>query len=94
MVSVTPQIDLSGAVGRMVTSVMFGVAEIENEYRKDQIAGISVAKQAGVYKGRKKGITKGKPDRAQDLKKQGLSIEEISNAMAVSKRTVFRYLDI
>jgi DNA invertase Pin-like site-specific DNA recombinase len=94
VVSVTQQIDLSGAVGRMVASVMFGLAEIEMEYRKErQIAGISVAKQAGVYKGRKKGTTKGKPERAQDLKKQGLSIEEIANAMALSKRTVFRYLD-
>ncbi len=78
----------------MVASVMFGLAEIEMEYRRErQIAGISVAKQAGVYKGRKKGTTKGKPERAQGLKKQGLSIEEIANAMAVSKRTVFRYLD-
>jgi DNA invertase Pin-like site-specific DNA recombinase len=94
VVSITQQIDLSGAVGRMVASVMFGLAEIEMEYRRErQIAGISVAKQAGVYKGRKKGTTKGQPKRAQDLKKQGLSVEEIANAMDVSKRTVFRYLD-
>ena len=33
VVSVTQQIDLSGAVGRMVASVMFGLAEIELEYR-------------------------------------------------------------
>jgi DNA invertase Pin-like site-specific DNA recombinase len=73
VVSVTQQIDLSGAVGLMVASVMFGLAEIEMEYRRErQIAGISVAKQAGVYKGRKKGTTKGKPERAQGLKKTGV----------------------
>ena len=93
VVSVTQQIDLSGAVGRMVASVMFGLAEIELEYRKErQAAGIRVARKAGIYTGRLKGTTKGKPDRAKVLKKQGLNAEEIANAMGVSKRTVFRYL--
>ncbi len=93
VVSVTQQIDLSGAVGRMVASVMFGLAEIEMEYRRErQSAGINVAKKAGVYKGRQRGTTKGKPERAKNLKSQGLSVEEIANAMAVSRRTVFRYL--
>ena len=93
VVSVTQQIDLSGAVGRMVASVMFGLAEIEMEYRRErQSAGINVAKKAGVYKGRQMGTTKGKPERAKGLKSQGLSVEEIASAMAVSRRTVFRYL--
>jgi DNA invertase Pin-like site-specific DNA recombinase len=34
IVSVTQQIDLTGPVGRMVASVMFGLAEIELEYRQ------------------------------------------------------------
>jgi DNA invertase Pin-like site-specific DNA recombinase len=47
VVSVTQQIDLSGVVGRMVASVMFGLAEIELEYRRErQAAGIQVAKKA------------------------------------------------
>lgn len=95
VVSVTQQIDLSGAVGRMVASVMFGLAEIESEYRKErQAAGIRVAKKAGIYTGRQKGTTKGKPDRAGQLKNQGLTVEEIANAMGVSRRTVFRYLSV
>lgn len=93
VISVTQQIDLGGAVGRMVASVMFGLAEIELEYRKErQAAGIGVARKKGVYTGRRKGTTKGKPGRAKVLKNQGLTVAEIANAMAVSKRTVFRYL--
>lgn len=93
VVSVTQQIDLSGAVGRMVASVMFGLAEIELEYRQErQSAGIAVARRNGVYKGRKRGTTKAKPARATALRKRGLAVPEIANALNVSNRTVFRYL--
>ena len=93
VVSVTQQIDLSGPVGRMVASVMFGLAEIELEYRRErQEAGIAVAKRRGVYQGRQKGTTKAKPSRARQLRKQGFTISEIANALDVSERSVFRYL--
>jgi DNA invertase Pin-like site-specific DNA recombinase len=37
----------------MIASVMFGLAEIALEYhREQQVAGINVAKQRGVYQGR------------------------------------------
>jgi DNA invertase Pin-like site-specific DNA recombinase len=93
VVAVTQQIDLSGAVGRMVAAVMFGLAEIELDYRRErQAAGIAVAKRAGLYKGRQPGTTKANPARAWALSRQGLTVAEIANAMAVSQRTVFRYL--
>ena len=93
VVSVTQMIDLRGAVGRMVASVLFGVAEIELEYRRErQAAGIRVAQKRGVYRGRKKGTTKAAPARARKLRERGLAAEEIANAMGVSVRTVFRYL--
>ena len=93
VVVMTQQIDLGGAVGRMVASVLFGLAEIELEYRRErQAAGIAVAKRRGVYQGRQKGTTKGKPHRARQLRDQGLSVSEIAHALAVSDRTVFRYL--
>jgi DNA invertase Pin-like site-specific DNA recombinase len=66
VVSVTQQIDLNGAVGRMVASVMFGLAEIESEYRRErQAAGIHVARKNGLYKGRQKGTTKAEPQPAR-----------------------------
>ena len=93
VVVVTQQIDLGGAVGRMVASVLFGLAEIELEYRRErQAAGIAVAKRRGVYRGRRKGTTKRKPDRARQLRDRGLSVSEIAQTLAVSDRTVFRYL--
>src|SRR5262249_62214361 len=68
VVAVTQQIDLSGAVGRMVASVLFGLAEIESEYRRErQAAGIAVAKERGVYRGRRRGTTEAAPRPAQEL---------------------------
>lgn len=69
IVSVTQQIDLTGPVGRMVASVMFGLAEIESEYRRErQAAGIRVARTKGIYHGRKSGTTKAIPKRALELR--------------------------
>ena len=93
VVSVTQQVDLTGAVGRMLASVMLGLAEIEQEYRRErQAAGIAVAKRKGVYRGRMKGTTKARPVRAQTLRTRGLKTTEIATALGVSPRTVFRYL--
>ena len=94
VVSVTQQVDLSGPVGRMVASLMFGLAEIELEYRRErQAAGIAVAKSQGRYRGRKKGTTKASAERARQLRRRGLTTAEIANALGVTERTVFRYLD-
>ena len=95
VVSVTQQIDLSGKVGQMVAAVLFGIADIEHEHiRERQAAGISAAKASGVYRGRKKGTTKGSPGRAKELRDQGLKKQEIAQAMGVSERTVSNYLSI
>jgi len=93
VISVTQQIDLSGPVGRMVASVMFGLAEIELEYRRErQAAGIRLAKERGTYRGRAKGTTKSDPRRAWELAVKGLKVNEIATALGVSERTVLRYL--
>jgi DNA invertase Pin-like site-specific DNA recombinase len=93
VVAATQQIDLSGPVGRMVASVLFGLAEIKWEYRRErQAAGIAVAKARGGYRGRRKGTTKAKPQRAQALRQTGLTVPEIARALGIGERTVFRYL--
>ena len=93
VVSVTQQLDLSGTVGHIVASVLFGMAEIELQHIKHrQAAGIAVAKQKGVYTGRKKGRTKANPARARELANKGLAPPEIATALGVTERTVFRYI--
>lgn len=93
VVVVTQQIDLSGAVGRMVASVLFGLSEIESEYRQErQAAGIAVAKKRGFYRGRQQGTTKAPARRAKELRERGLTFEEIAKMLGISRRTVFRYL--
>lgn len=90
---VTQQIDLSRTVGRLVVSALFGLADIEQEYRRErQAAGIAMAKRHGVYRGWVKGTTKAKPARTLALRARGLDAAEIVNALKVSPRTVFRYL--
>jgi DNA invertase Pin-like site-specific DNA recombinase len=94
VVSVTQQIDFNGAVGKMLAAVLLGVAEMEQETRRErQAAGIQAAKKAGVYLGRKPGTVKASPKRALELQAKGNSIDEISAALRVSHRTVHRYLN-
>ncbi|WP_404309385.1 recombinase family protein [Neorhodopirellula lusitana] len=92
-VSVSQQFDFSGTVGKMIAGLLFGIAEMEQETRRErQAAGIKVAKKAGKYKGRKPGSVKANPARAKKLRDDGLTLREIGAALNVSHSTVIRYL--
>ena len=95
VVSITQQIDFNGALGKMLAAVLLGVAEMEQETRRErQAAGIAAAKERGnVYTGRIAGTTKAKPNRALELRNKGLNDSEIATAMGISRRTVQRYLN-
>lgn len=95
VVCITQQIDLSGTMGQILASVMFGMAEMELENNKeDQRRGIEAAKKKGVYTGRKKGTLKAKPERAKILKSQGLTAKEIAQSLGVGESTIWRYLSL
>jgi DNA invertase Pin-like site-specific DNA recombinase len=56
--------------------------------KENQAAGIALAKQRGVYKGRKKGTTKLKRERVLELRKT-LKVHEIAKLHNVSEATVY-----
>lgn len=92
-VSVTQQFDFAGTIGKMVSAILLGVAEMEQQTRRErQAAGIAAAKEAGVYRGRVPGSTKAKPAKARELKAKGLSANEIASTLDISVRSVFNYL--
>lgn len=91
------QIDFSGTVGQMIASVLFAVAQMEQETRRErQAAGIAVAKEKGLYKGRKPGALKAgvDPKRAKQLREKGLTQKEIASSMGISVSSVRRYLSM
>jgi len=93
VVSVTQQIDFNGTMGKMLAAVLLGIAEMEQETRRErQAAGIAVAKKEGKYRGRQLGTTKADPSRALKLREQGLTVNEIAHALGVSRNTTFVYL--
>jgi DNA invertase Pin-like site-specific DNA recombinase len=95
LVSVSQQIDFSGTIGKMIASVLFGVAEMEMETRRErQAVGIASAKRRGIYRGRRKGAVKAgvDPKRAVQLREQGFTQKEIAKSMDVSVSSVRRYL--
>jgi len=93
VIAITQQIDLSGPVGHLIASLLFGIAEMELQHSKErQAIGIALARKRGVYTGRKSGTTKATPSRARALKKQGLKVAEIAAALGVKQRSVYNYL--
>ena len=95
VVSVTQQLDFSGATGQLVAATLFAVAQMEQETRRErQAAGIAAARDSGRYLGRQAGSTKAQPERAAELRKRGLKDAEIASALGVSRRTIQRYLAV
>ena len=93
VVSVTQQIDFNGTMGKMLAAVLLGIAEMEQETRRErQKAGIEIAKKAGKYQGRKPGTLKAKPASVLKLKEKGLTAEQIGKSLGISRNSVFRYL--
>lgn len=93
VVATSQQLDFNGRMGELLAAVLFGIAAMEQETRRErQAAGIAVAKKRGKYRGRKVGTTKAKPAQAVKLRDKGLSVDEIARSLGVSRNTVFVYL--
>lgn len=93
IVVVSLRLEFDGDVGRPLASLLLGLSEVEQDFRRGrQAAGIADAKRRGAYQGRKPGTTKASPERVRELRDKGLSVAEIAQATGVSVRTVTRYL--
>lgn len=90
VVSVTQQIDLSGPMGRMVASLLLGIAEMEREHlRERQAAGIAQAKARGVKFGRPQSVD---ATAVRRMKADGCSASGIARRLGISRQSVYNAL--
>jgi DNA invertase Pin-like site-specific DNA recombinase len=93
VVSVTQQLDFAGPAGQLIAAVLFAVAQMEQETRRErQAAGIAAAKASGRRFGRRKGETIIDSGKVRRLKAQGHSASAVAGIMNISRRSVFNHL--
>lgn len=85
------EMDTTSATGKMMLTILAAVATFEREMMLErQKEGIKIAKEAGVYTGRKKAIDKHEAIRA--LAAAGMKREDIAEKVGVGVATVYRAL--
>lgn len=90
VISVTQQIDLSGAIGRIVASLLLGIAEMEREnLRERQAAGIANAKSRGIRFGRPRSVD---VTCVHALRTQGTPVSQIARRLGISRQSVYNAL--
>lgn len=85
-------VDTSNATGRLMLTLLGGVAEFErNVMLERQKHGIAKAKAEGKYKGRAP-TARRKAKQVHELKAQGLGVVEIAKRTGMSERSAHRIL--
>ena len=85
-------IDTNTPTGKLMLTVIGGVAEFEREMMLErQREGIAKAKAEGKYKGRKP-TARAKADEIKALDAQGLSMGQIADKLGIGKGSVHRVL--
>ena len=82
------------ATNKLIATTLSGIAEFENNRRKErQIEGIRAAQEEGKYTGRKTVITKIMIKKVENLKEnKHLSVTEIARLIGVSRPTIYKVL--
>lgn len=82
------------ATNKLIATTLSGIAEFENNRRKErQKQGIRAAQQEGKYTGRKSIINQSLIRKVKDLKEnKKLSVSEISRVIGISRPTIYRVL--
>jgi DNA invertase Pin-like site-specific DNA recombinase len=99
-VSVREGFDLSTPAGKLLRTVLAGVAQYETEVRSErQRAGIEAAKAAGKkWGGRKKGdrykLTPEKEEAAKRMYAEDKSVAEIARVLGLTRQTIYRALGL
>ncbi len=94
VVSVTQQIDFNGATGKMLAAVLLGIAEMEQETRRErQAAGIAAAREKGrSWGGSKAGVRKTVTVEQDKIIRQmaadGVAKAKIARAVGLSRPTI------
>ena len=78
------------ATNKLIATTLSGIAEFENNRRKEQQKqGIRAAQKESKYAGRKTLITKTLINKVKDLKENSnLSVTEISRVIGISRPTI------
>ena len=82
------------ATNKLIATTLSGIAEFENNRRKErQKEGIRAAQKEGKYKGRKSVINQNLIRKVKDLKENSnLSVSEIGRVIGVSRPTIYKVL--
>jgi DNA invertase Pin-like site-specific DNA recombinase len=82
---------IGGPVGALTMNLLAAFAQFETEIRRErQLEGISKAKLAGVYRGRKPSVS---PDQVRALQNSGFGPTEIARRLKCGRTTVYRLMD-
>ena len=85
-------VDTSTATGKLLLTMLAGVAEFERALMLErQRAGIAAAKAAGRYKGRAP-TARRKAGEVVRLKEEGVRVPEITRRTGISRASVYRIL--
>lgn len=87
-------IDTQDATGRLLFNMLGAIAQFETELRAErQMDGIQKAKAKGVRFGRRKTLTAQQVTELRKKRQQGVLIKALMKDYAVSKASVYRYLN-
>ena len=89
----TPQLDTSTPIGRLVFNMVGAIAQFEREIMLErQREGIAKAKAEGKYKGRAP-TARVKADEALTLLKGGMGATEVARRLGIGRASVYRILE-
>jgi DNA invertase Pin-like site-specific DNA recombinase len=88
VIAVSQQFDFSGSVGKLIASVLLGIAEMERQnIRENIIRGMNNAKQKGIKIGGKE--PRLFANKIVELKGQGLKMTAIAKIMNCSRQALY-----